>query len=223
MAVMTRRLWSAIQTETIRRLAGINYTGFDTRVQYWLWSSYLTLCTTYHHFELDKEDTSLTLSSGAYTLALPADCFEVIALTLRDSTGAQAGEVQQYEFGATRGAYTAESGLPTRRARFAGTLYFDKKADANYSVDLYYYRLPTAPDFASGSATPETGVDCDEYIIAGACALANPAIGRPDLGTIDRQVLTDWLASQVRPPLIAEGLEDRERAGAGRTLGGKQG
>jgi len=223
MAVITRRLWSAIQTETIRRLAGINYAGFDTRVQYWLWASYLTLATTYHHFEFDKEDTSLTLSSGAYTLALPSDCFEVVAVTLRDSTGAQVGEAQQYSFSAMRSAYTAESGLPSRRARFGSTLYFDKKADANYNLDLYYYRLPTAPDFVSVSATPETGVDCDEYIIDGACALANPAIGRPDLGTVDREVLTTWLAMQVRTPMNTEGLEERERSETGRTLGGRQG
>lgn len=222
MAVITRRTWQAIETETIRRLAGQTQTGFSLRVDHWLWNAYRMLTSTYHFFELDKEDVSLTIASGANTLALPADCFAMIAMTLRVS-GAQVGEVQDYSFSALRSAYTATAGQPSRRSRFAGKLYFDVKADKSYDVDLYYYRTPADPDFASGSAFPETSVDVDEHIIEGACRFANPAIGRPDLGDVDRQLLTEWLAQQVRPALVAEPLEARERTETGRTLGGMQG
>lgn len=223
MATITRRGWSAIETEVQRRLAGNNASGFTTRIDHWVWAAYQQICLTYHHFELDKEDLTGTISSGANTFTLPSDCYAVIALTLRDSTGAIVGEVAQYEFAAVRGAYGADSGQPSRRARFGSKLYFDKKADQNYSTDLYYYRFPTAPDFTTSTA-PETASDVDEHIIEGACRLANPAIGRADLGDVDRQLLADWLGQQIRPSLNQDGiLEQRERSGAGRTLGGSQG
>ncbi len=222
MAVMTRRIWSAIEAETIRRFAGNNSTGFSLRADYWLLQSYLTLCLTYHHFELDREDLTLSTTITSNALTLPADCYAVLGMTLRDGTGAQVGEVSQYEFGALRQAYTAESGRPTRRARFGGKLLFDKKADAAYGVDLYYYRRPILPDFASVSAMPETDVDCDEAIILGACAIGNTALGRPDLAAIDQQALAAWQSTQIRPALL-DPLEARERASTGRTLGGAQG
>lgn len=222
MAAITRRSWLAIEAETIRRLAGQNQTGFSLRVDYWLWHSLWMLATTYHHFELDKEDTTLSLAAGANTLALPADCFMLVAMTLRVS-GAQVGEVTDYSFSALRSAYTAATGQPSRRSRFGSNLFFDVKADRLYNVDLYYYKTPAAPDFASGASFPELGIDCDEHIIEGACRFANPAIGRPDLGDVDRQLLAEWLAQQVRPALVAEPLEARERTETGRTLGGMQG
>src|SRR6476661_5355659 len=185
MAAITRRTWQAIEAEAIRRLAGQNQTGFSLRVDHWLWSAYWLLATTYHHFELDKEDTTtLTIASGANTLALPSDCFMVVALTLRAS-GVQVGEVNDYSFSALRSAYTATSGQPQRRSRFGSNLYFDVKADKTYNVDLYYYKTPAAPDFVSGASFPETSVDVDEHIIEAACRFANPAIGRPDLGDVD--------------------------------------
>lgn len=222
MATITRRGWSTIEAEVQRRLGGNDASGFTTRIDYWVWSAYQQICLTYHHFELDKEDLTLTISSGVNTLSLPADCYAVIAMALRDATGVIVGEVSQYEFAATRGAYVADSGQPRRRARFGSKLYFDVKANQTYSVDLYYYRSPTAPDFTT-STTPETAADVDEHIIEGACRLANPAIGRADLGDVDRQLLADWLSQQIRPSLNQETLEVRERFATARTLGGGQG
>lgn len=222
MATITRRGWSLIQDEAQRRLAGIASPGFTARIDYWVWAAYQQICLTYHHFELDSFSTSLSIALGASTLALPADCYAVIAMTLRDGTGAYAGEVRQYELAAVRGAYVAASGRPSRRARFGSTLYLDMKADQLYNVDLFYYRFPTAPDFATNTA-PETASDVDEHIIEGAVRLAHPAIGRSDLGDVDRQLLADWLSQQIRPSLNQETLEDTERAGAERTLGGAQG
>lgn len=210
-------------TEAQRRLGGINYTGFDARIQHWLTGSYLDLCTTYHHFELDKLDTTtLTLSTSTNTLNLPADCFEVIGMSLRNVAGtAYVGEVGIYSAAALLPAYIAEAGLPTRRVRYLNTLYFDKKPDLAYKVDLYYYRRPTDPDFA-GSVYPDTSWDMDEHIIQGALSLANPSIGRPDHGAVQRELLKDWLAMQVRPAL-QYALEGRERHEPSVTLGGAQG
>jgi len=223
MATITRRGWSAIEAEVQRRLAGNNATGFTTRIDYWVWAAYLQICLTYHHFELDKEDLTLSIALGANTLNLPADCYAVVAMTLRDNGSNIVGEVADYEFTALRGQYVASAGQPTRRARWGSKLYFDKKADQLYNVDLYYYRVPTAPDFATTTA-PETAADVDEHIIEGACRLGNPAIGRSDLGDVDRQLLADWISQQIRPSLNQDGiLEQRERMGTNRTLGGSQG
>jgi hypothetical protein len=223
MAALARRTWLDLQTETQRRLAGINATGFTTRIQYWLRAAHFDLCTKYHFFELDKEDLTKTLTIGSNLLALPADCYRFIAMTVRDPVSlAQIGEVVDYSFSALRQAYTATSGMPTRRARFAQNLYFNFKADLAYPVDICYYRLPTAPDFG-GSASPDTGEDVDEHIIEQACRLANPALGRPDLGDIDRGLLMEWLNEQPRPMQVQEPLEKRDRMEQGRNLGGAQG
>lgn len=213
-------------TEAQRRLAGINATGSDgvtflTRIQYFLAAAYLDLATIYHHFELDVIDTTtITLSTSTNTVTLPADCHEVIALSLRNGT-TYVGEVGIYSQPSLLPAYTAAVGVPTRRARFAGKLYFDKKPDIAYACDLYYYKRPALPDF-TGSDSPLTAVDVDEHIIEYALSLANPAIGRPDLMAVNRQLLSDWLASQIRPSL-QDPLERRERPETDRAMGGAQG
>jgi hypothetical protein len=220
MAAIARRSWAELATETQRRAGGINYAGppsFLTRVQYFLWASYLEICTKWYHHELFVLDATKTLSTSTNTLTLPTGVFILIAMALRNGT-AYSGEVAVYSGSALLGAYTAESGKPTRRTRGKATIYLDKKPDIAYAVDLYYYKYPDAPDFSSG--TPETGVDCDEAIISGALRYLNPAIGRSELGDVNRQLLVEWLSDNVRGHFVDEPLELRERMETDRKLGG---
>jgi hypothetical protein len=96
----------------------------------------------------------------------------------------------------------------------------NKLPDIAYKVRVSYYKRPTAPDFSSGGS--ELDVECDEHIIEQAVAHAAGATGAPLVG-LNRQSMSEWLAEQVRNPLL-DSVEDlRERPTTNRTLGGAQG
>lgn len=228
MAALARRKWSEIQSETQKRLGNTDSTGtdgvlFTTRIAYWLRAAHLDLCTTYHQFELDQT-TQLTLSTSANSVALPADCFIVVAVRLKDSTGAAfLGQLTGKSYQVLADAYTGAAGQPAFVSRYGPNLYFDVLPSSAYKLDLFYYRYPTSPDFG-GSGSPETGEDLDEHIIEGACRHAYPAIGRADLGDVYRQLLSEYLAMQPRPSVLDEQLPNlQERIQSPRTYGGAQG
>lgn len=228
MAVTARRTWAQLQAETVKRLGNVDSVGtdgvtFPARVAYWLWASLLDLALTYHHFELDATAT-LTLSTASNLVALPADCYILIAARLKDPTGAtflRQLTLKQYQ--ALANDYVGAPAQPSFYSRFGSNLYVETLPTLPFKVEVFYYRLPTAPDF-SGSLTPDLGVDLDEHLMEGACRKAYPNLGRPDLGDVGRQLLSEFLAIQARPSLLDEplpGLPERQQSG--RTFGGPQG
>lgn len=223
MAAIARRSLAQIRAEVILRCGNITASGFSGRVEYWLWEAYLDLATEFHHFELDKIDSSIVLSTSTNEISLPADCFVVVGLRLKNTAGtAIVGEVGKYNFDSLSLEYRATPGLPTRWARFGPKLYFDLKPDAAYTSDLFYYRLPTAPDFA-GSATSELGVDCDTHLIELATALASGGTKDQIYAAVNRESFAAWAASQVRSSIQSPVFESREATTTNSTLGGAQG
>lgn len=228
MAVLTRRTWVQIQSETVKRLGNIDSVGtdgvtFPTRVGYWLYSGMLDLALTYHHFELDQS-TVTVLSTAVNSLPLPADCYIVIAVRLKDVTGAIFKRQLTYkQFQSLADDYVAQVAQPQFYSRYGSNLYVDTLPDAAYRIEIFYYRLPVAPDFTN-SASPDLGVDLDEHIMEGACRKAYPNLGRPDLGDVGRQLLSEFLAIQARPSVLDEPLPDfPERKQSARTMAGPQG
>lgn len=224
MAVIARRTFVGIRDEAIKRCGNIGASGFSSRVEYFVTAAYDEICSTYHHFELDKIDPNIVLSTSANSITLPSDCFVVVNLVLRNAAGtAIVGEVGLYDGRRVFAGYAAEIGQPTRYARFGTKLYFDKKPDVAYTSDLYYYKSPIAPDFGGAPTSPETARDVDEHIIEGAVALTSSAIKDVDFGGVNRQLLADWLASQVRNPTQVPLSDGRERRATQSTIGGAQG
>lgn len=222
MAVLARRTWATILTETVLRVGNITSTGFDARLQHWLAASYQSLCTTYHHVELDALDTSKTASTAANTVTLPTDVFVLVGVRLR-SGSTILGPLVISDFRSVFDKYTAEVGVPTRCARWANTIYFDKLPAAAYNLDIYYYKYGTAPDFTTPTS-PELDRDVDEHIIEGAIRLAFPALARPDLGDVHRQLLGEWASDQIRSPLSTPPLPNfAERERTTTTTSGAQG
>src|ERR1700744_5479300 len=84
MALLSRYTWAGMKAELIRRLGGRTEASFASRVEYWLDAAQLDVGLTYHHFELDKTDTSLTLASGTSTITLPPDCYILMGVGLRN-------------------------------------------------------------------------------------------------------------------------------------------
>lgn len=224
MAAIARRTWAELRTEVVRRAQGIDATSFSSRVEYALWSAYQDLCLTFHHFELDKVDTSLSLSTSVNSLALPPDCYIVVGVRLRNAAGS--AFVRQLSYKSPHvllNEYRGAPGTPTQYTRFLNTLYFNLLPDTAYHVDLFYYRNPTAPDF-SGSATPDTHPEVDEHLIQSALSLLFPALGRPDLAGQHLANLQSWLPMNSRPAIVVETpAGQRERYETPRAIGGAQG
>ena len=225
MALIVRRTWAQLRDEVIRRAGGIDASTWSGRVEYALWATHIDLCTSYHMFELDKIDTTLTLSTSVPSLALPTDCYIVVGVRLRDAaTGNtvlnqlsyQAARILLMEYRNTPAA------RPKKYTRFLSTLYFDSLPDAAYHVDLYYYKNPTAPDFSSTS--PETHPELDEHLIQGTLSTLFPSLGRPDLSTSHLQNLQTWLSLNTRPAMVAESPAGKtERFETVTSHGGQQG
>ena len=222
MAALTRRTWANIRDEVIKRCGNITATGFSSRVEYCCWAAHDYLCSTYHHFELDVVDTSITLSTSVNTITLPARCNIVIGLKLLNAAGSTVvGEVTCEDARPTVAKYIATSGTPKRYGRFGGKLYLDAKPDVAYRSELYYYAFSAAPDFASTS--PETASDVDEHIIEMACHMVSGATGDGAFAGVNRELLSEWLAAQVRNPIGIPLPDVRERFATQTTLGGAQG
>lgn len=219
MAVLARRTWAQMLTELTLRVGNITSPGFDSRLHYWLASSYFDLCTRYHHVELDMSTpTGLTLSVSTSSINLPTDLFVLISASI-ESTPLPIIDFRSI----VDDIYTNASGVPQKCARFGNKLYFDRIAADNYpTVFLWYYRRGTAPDFAAPTS-PELDSDCDEHILEGALRYTFPNLARPDLGAVQRELLNDWLSTQVRTSTMypLTNLAERERSAT--TLSGAQG
>lgn len=221
MAAIARRTLAQIETEVKLRIGNPNNTTINT--QHYVWAAMLRLALTYHHFELDKTDATLTLSTSVNTLALPADCFIAIHFQVLNTAGtAVVTDTEEYDFSALTREYSPTTpAAPTKRARFGSTLYFNKLPDQAYKGRLYYYSRPAAPDFA-GTDTSPLDVEIDEHIIEQAVLLASAGTSAP-LVELNRQLLDDWIGLQVRSSLLDPISAKRTRRTTERTLGGVQG
>jgi len=223
MALLPRYTWALMKAELIRRLGGRTETSFPSRVEYWLDAAQLDIGLTFHHFELDKTDTSLTLASGASSIALPSDCYVLMGVGLRNpglTTFKKWVTLQNLRF--IQANFSETAAVPSEYARFGSNLQFNCNADQSYPLLLRYYKLPTPPDFTSGS--PELSRFWDEHIIEAALAKAQGAIWRPDLAAGTATMLQDFLDKQIQPQLLVDLLSDRSTTtNANRTHGGAQG
>jgi len=223
---VARRTWPQIKAEVIRRLKGIDASGFDTRVEQWIYQALLDLSTTLHHFELDTA-TTVTLSTASNAVPLPAGTFIVVGAPqlLEPGTGAIDGPLLYQDFRFLESSYTGLAGRPSKWSRFSSSFYTDLLPRVPYTVNLFTYVYPPAPDFSVAlSAVSPLGPETDEYVMARALALAWPEIDRPDLGAEQDKKLATWVQNQVRPPLAQVFLtEMKEQLTSGGTFGGAQG
>jgi hypothetical protein len=223
MAPLTRYSWATLKAEVIRRLGGRTEPSFSSRVEYWIDAAQLDIGCTVHHFELDKTDTSLSLAAGASTVNLPADCYIVMGVALRNPGSLTFKKwLTLNHLRYVQANFSEAATVPAEYARFGNQLQANCNADQTYPLLLRYYKFPTAPDFSSG--TPEFSRLWDEHLIEAALAKAQGSLWRPDLAAANVQLLQDYLAAQVQPALLVELLPDRPTvATTNRTHGGAQG
>lgn len=224
MAVLPRRTWDLLRDEAINRLAGAGKgTGFSDRVQEWMCSAYWYICQTYHHNVFNKFDNTLTLATGVNTLAVPADLFIPIWMLIRNPGASTVVHALTRDHIHKVLAETQDANAtPTTWARRGDVFMFDRKPDANYEVDLFYYKQPTAPDYDTPTG-PEIERVWDEYIIQLTLAMGWPGTWRFDFGQLSFQTLADFLQKQIQPPLLSGISEMPERPLVDQSAGGAQG
>lgn len=228
MAQIARRIWSELRDEAILAAGGHTYTGYSTRMQYWITEAYYDLGAMYHQYELD-EALDFTLDPGEAVQSLPANLFTVVGVAEIDTTTNQPRRFliedrPQTLFGKFRPSRSRAGSY----ARTSNELLFDCAADASRTYRLYYYRTPNAPDFAATSGQPNSTSEYawlwDAHLLDYAVSRAKRRAWRPDLASFDAQTLAEWLEGQVQAqindePIITEPTKPAE----GRPLGGRQG
>ena len=220
MTALTRRTWAQIETEVLARIG--RSTGSSSRAQHWIDAVYRELCLTYHHYELDAIAADQAISSAATSLALPADCYAIFAVLLKSNAGVEIGRLTAEHARFTLGGQSAAAAQPETYARFASTIYFAQPTDAAYQADIYYYKTPTAPDFASGS--PAIDRLWDDVIIRAAADVGLRGYWAPEAAVPQAESLKAFLERVVNPPLATGVLIDLPEAQTlNRSHGGAQG
>jgi hypothetical protein len=184
MAALTRRTWLNLRDDLMQRVGRGSVTAYEARAQELLAAAYFEICTLFHHYELDEEDASLTLSTTSNQLALPADTFGIFSFSVRHpGTGAWIATLTWEEAHSLLNRYQAVTKAPSegldRYTRYGSNLELPRLPDQAYKTTLRYYKVPAAPDFSSGS--PAIGRWWDQVILDYAEQMAWGTLWRPDL------------------------------------------
>lgn len=209
MAAIARRTFANIRDEVLKRIGRSTDSAASSRVEYWVDAVYRNLCLTYHHYELDEVAEDQALAAAAVSLALPSNCYALIAVVLKSNAGVEIHRLTPDRANYLIGGSSATAAQPKSYARFKSTIYFSAPADVAYKLDIYYYRHPTAPDFA-GSATCEWDRLWDEYLTAGASDAALRGYWSAENAAPHAESLAAFLGRVVNPPLASGVLRDEQ-------------
>lgn len=205
---MSRLQFSDIKTEVIRGLGNPTDTNNSARVEQWIKQEYYRFSLTWHHPELDREDTGRSLAEGEASVLLPDDCYVVFGVGLFDPGTSSFGRwVSNHDARSIQSVYNPARSEPTGVARFGSTLRFNCAAEATYPLLIWYYRQPEAPDFTDG--TSELGELWDDVLIQAALIRGHERYWRPDLAANYDQKLGQVLGLIPQPPLATQDLPDR--------------
>lgn len=213
MAALTRRTWADIKTEVAARCGRSNDTVFTAsagRAEHSISDAYFDIALTFFHHEL-LETTTITLpsSSGINSVALAGTEYLVLAVW-REGASSFTANLTPADARALLAMDRSSAG-PSSWARVDQTIYLDGTIDgaaATEKIGMVDYKLPTAPDFSSGS--PETGRVWDERIIQAALAILFPAQWRFDMAVVEAERLMDFAARSVHAPLRSLGLVETD-------------
>jgi hypothetical protein len=220
-AALTRRSFSDLRDEVLKRSGRPGDSAASSRVEYWVDAVYRDLCLTYHHFELDTIAADQALAAAASSVSLPADLYALIGVALKTSAGVEIHRLTPERASYLLGRRETTADEPKEYARFGSKLYFPAPADAAYLLDIYYYKEPVAPDFSSGA--PAWNRMWDEFLVAGATDFTLRGFWSEN-AIPHAETLKSFLSRVVNPPLASGVLRDDEnRPTIDRPHGGAQG
>lgn len=232
MAAITRRIFEGLRDEHMRRVGRANDSNYTSRAQEFVTAAYYDICHLFHHHELDALDTTILFSTSNPYITLPANCHIVIAFQARAvGTGLDLGTLIPIRSTSLFAQYNPTAGSATEPphyyARHGGRLYFNQLPGAAFLSTLYYYQIPDAPDFATGTvAAPRISMlkwVYDEHIIDLSVARAKGAAWLPELAAPDHANLKVFL-EQTPEMLLSQALLIERPADTGeQPVGGVQG
>lgn len=199
MAVLSRPTFADMETEVVRRLGGIDYTGFSTRVEHWIANAYSWAATSFHHIELDAVTSSPpTVSVGDPSYDLPSDCYIVLAVRLGTNYNRW---LRPTNFEAITAKVLTTNGAPVEWSRFLDKVYFDRPPALETTAVTYYIKEPAAPDFSTPTSSA-LAAEWDELIVLKATILGLIGTWRPDLASgLEEGQLLPLLQSVPNLPL----------------------
>lgn len=221
MADLVRRTWAQMRDEGLKRVGRQGDSATESRMEHALAAAYFDL-SLYHHYELDQRE-AIDIAFPNLKISLPADCYIVMFANLLDNAGAFIKGLilnrSNFQFATRRNA----AGQPETYTRFGNELFVERPVDADYKIDLFYYRHAPAPDFAGSVNSPLSWL-WDEHLIEAAVAKFHGAFWRWDLSGANLQLLERFISTQPQPPVAARPLFDHpEQRTTGRPHGGAQG
>ena len=210
MAQIARRLWSEIQTETLRRVGGVQYTNFAARLQYWIWEAYQKLCLTYNHYELQDEIVE-SLATGAASIKLPENCYSVMSVAEVDTAGEILLVLQNQNDVIRQGLWKSFRGQPqnySRSGHLGTRLQFDCSSDTDRNYRICVYRFPDSPDFTAAIgtnfSTPQIAIFWEQAIIDAAVARAGASMAAGEVQAQAEAALDSFLGQQIQAPLVEQ-------------------
>jgi hypothetical protein len=208
MAQIQRRLWSEIKTEALRRLGGVQYTGFSSRVEYWIWEAYQKLCLTYNHYEL-QDEVVIGLATGESSITLPDGAYAVMGVAEVNASSQVVRVLQNRHDLIRQGLFVIFSGQPENysRAGHRGTrLQFDRPTNEDRSYRISLYRFPEAPDFSAASGAnfslPQIPAFWEAAILDATVVRAGASVAAVEVLAAAQQALGEFLGEQIQSPLI---------------------
>lgn len=221
MAAITRRTFANLRDEALKRVGRSDSTA-SSRMEHWITAAYFRLALTFHHYELDGSVAGQAVASGATSTPLPVDTYVVVAVRLLDNAGNYLQRLVAERHSHLFGRAGAATDRPDRYTRWASTLLFEGPTDADYEVDIDYYKVPATPDFASGS--PVTHWLWDEAILELAASMALGSYWAQEQVPPHASSLKSFLESVAQPPLKTGVLQDVQGVSTtDRPHGGAQG
>lgn len=208
---MAHQDFEEIRDEVMKRLGRSGVTAFEARAQHLVDASYREICQTWFHHELVTDPIPTdTLAAASDNVPVPTDCYLLFGVRLKS------GSTLKGRPGYMRpmnlfGRATTTAGRPEHYTRFGDKVYFERPADASYTVELFSYARPTDPDFAT-PGEPEIDELFDEIIIESAVARGQGSLWRPDLSMSGRQSMAEFWSRVAGEPIGSQRDSDEEDA-----------
>lgn len=212
MAALTRRGWSDILTEVLRRAGGINYSGFSARAQQLISAAYYDICSLYRHVELElvavfdtvQYDLEITITAvGAMTPDVSGVVYHVHSLYERAFNNPPAHFYPaQLLTRVDRAALLSQFSVTAAQPQFyaiygnvAGeiTVGFNCPADISRGYVIVLQQLPERPDFTT-TDVPGIGQQWDEHLIELSLSKIGAACGDQQLAAVNAALFRDFVS-----------------------------
>ena len=154
----------------------VGRSDLGTEIAIWLYRAVLDL-GTYHKFYENRKNATVSLTTGNSSATAPTDLIKPVRMEYDDSSTISVLRFKDLIY--VRENFSHTPGLPDFFGREGGNFLFNKEADDDYSLTLYYRFRPT--DFTGDASTSPYGGEWDEALLLWATSRAFKRIREPQM------------------------------------------